>query len=782
MSLGSLIQTVELLWQAAAADLLRQGTVSSVAKAETAARRHVEESLFLALRGEPVESDLAEAVCRDRPPVDVLETVHQHLLSRKLEKGSDGTFSSRPSRSHRRRQGIYYTPDYIADYLAQRCLLPPQRAQRVRGRAGEGRVGIDVDVADWNVEAPPRILDPACGCGRFLRAAARQLQQQGRSATEIAASLHGCDLDAEAVVIARRMLQLVLAPNGTDPAAARAVAAALERNIAPGNALTTTSLPCDRGASSSSLPSEARGRVREGDNASRTSHRAGSKASRNGDANGDSNPPLPDPPPHSLRSLGTEEESSSSLQPPASSLTFDIILGNPPYRRELGTKALFDEIAATEFGHRYRAPRMDLWYYFLHRGIELLAPGGRLGFIVGAYWAGGAGAARLIRTLRETVHVDEVFGLDRLRVFPQVAGHHLMLVVSKPPSDEPTTVRIPLLDGGGDTDARPFVEGRAEVHSFTKSPDQLFRQDLLDLEPPAEALLGKLATLPTLGQLGRIRQGIAENPACVTKAVNARHGDPWRTGEGVFALSSEELESLQLPAGEQHLVRPYHDLCDLGRYDRIDDPSLHLIYSTRDTWPELEAFPVLAAHLARFRPIMEARRETRKGVRSWWHLHWPREARIWEQPKLIALQMAPRPSFVPAPQPTYTSFSTNVFLPGEGVGEHLNYFAALLNSQLLWKWFRHHAKRRGVGLEINGHVLARAPIRRIDFSSPEETRIHDRLVEFVDQMLDLASRQRGLTQPQVEAERRELDQRIDREVHGLYDLSDDDIATIEAAC
>lgn len=698
-----MIQIVELLWQATATDLLQRGTVPSVAEAETAARQHVEENLFLTLRGEAVESDLAEVVRTERPPIDVLETVHQHLLSRRLERRSDGALSSRPCRSHRRRQGIYYTPDYIADYLAQRCL------------------------ADWKEAVPPRILDPACGCGRFLLAAARQLLRQGRAATEIAASLHGCDLDAEAVVIARRMLQLVLAPSETTAPDARIIADALEKNIAPGNALTTAS-----------LPSEARGR---------------------------------------------EEMPSSSLQSPVSTLaTFDIILGNPPYHRELGTKAIFDEIAATEFGRRYRAPRMDLWYYFLHRGIELLGPNGRLGFVVGAYWAGGTGAARLIQTLREMVHVDEVFGLDRLRVFPQVAGHHLMLVVSKPPSNKPTTVRIPLLDGDADRDARPFVEGRAKVHSFTKLPAQLFRENLLDLEPPAETLLGKLSALPTLGQLGRIRQGIAENPACVTKAVNARHGDPWRTGEGVFALSSEELESLQLPVGEQHLVCPYHDLCDLGRYDRAEDPSLHLIYSTRDTWPELEAFPVLAAHLARFRPIMEARRETRKGVRSWWHLHWPREAQIWQQPKLIALQMAPRPSFVPAPEPTYTSFSTNVFLPGERVGEHPNYFAALLNSRLLWKWFRHHAKRRGVGLEINGHVLARAPIRRIDFGSPEETRIHDRLVEFVDRMLELARRRRLSPESQFEIEWRQLDQRIDREVYGLYDLSDGDIATIEAAC
>ena len=50
---------------------------------------------------------------------------------------------------------------------------------------------------------------------------------------------------------------------------------------------------------------------------------------------------------------------------------FDAVIGNPPYRRERDFKHLMDEIARTGFGQNYRAPRMDLWYYFVHRGLAL---------------------------------------------------------------------------------------------------------------------------------------------------------------------------------------------------------------------------------------------------------------------------------------------------------------------------------------------------------------------------------------------------------------------------
>ena len=84
-------------------------------------------------------------------------------------------------------------------------------------------------------------------------------------------------------------------------------------------------------------------------------------------------------------------------------------------------------------------------------------------------------------------------------------------------------------------------------------------------------------------------------------------------------------------------------------------------------------------------------------------------AELWTAAKIIALQMSPRPAVVPALGPAYVPFSANVFVPAAGTAEHLYYLAALLNSRVLWKWHLHHAKRRGVGLEINGHALAGRP-------------------------------------------------------------------------
>ena len=96
--------------------------------------------------------------------------------------------------------------------------------------------------------------------------------------------------------------------------------------------------------------------------------------------------------------------------------------------------------------------------------------------------------------------------------------------------------------------------------------------------------------------------------------------------------------------------------------------------------------------------------------------------------------------FVPVAEPTYVSFSVNVFVPAESTREHLNYITGILNSRLLWQWYRHHAKRRGIGLEINGHVLGATPVHMIDFSDRGQKDVHDKIVMLVDRMLILIKR------------------------------------------
>jgi hypothetical protein len=660
----------------------------------------------------------------------------------------------------RKAAGVYYTPGYIVDYIVKHTV-----GKHLEGRAPRHAAEL-------------KILDPACGSGSFLIGAYRYLLQWHREWYErhgperyaggrpprlcrgpagawrlttaerkriLLGSIYGVDIDPQAVEVTRLTLlwkALENEPRQTLGAHLRLLDepawSGLTGNIKCGNALL--------GPDSHKEPAaglRAEGRVGR------------------------------------AKAFDWNAEFPEILQKRDGG--FSAVIGNPPYRRELGYKQLLDEVAVTEFGRKYRSARMDLWYYFVHRGLELLKRGGFLSFIVNAYWITGTGARRLVQTLRDTTHLDEVFFLGKLRVFPGVSGRHMIIRVAK--SSAGATTRIKLVRPRSETEARPFVLGTSPVRVFEKTHRQLFRAGGIDLQPPADKVLSKLECHSPLTELGIVRQGIAENPASINKRTNGKYGNRWQTGEGVFVLRPEEIEELALPRAERKLLRPYHALCDIGRYRLAPQPSLVLIYSTRQTCPDIRPYPGIRRHLGRFRQIMEDRRETRKGANRWWHLHWPRDERLWRSSKILSVQMAARPSFVPSRGPAYVPFSINVFVPAEATQEHMDFICGLLNSRLMWKWYQHRAKMRGVGIEINGRVLGRTPIRRIDFFDPAQKARHDRIVELVRRILSLENQlkpaenthRKTLIQHEIDA----ADREIDRLVYGLYGLTDAEIADVE---
>jgi len=162
---------------------------------------------------------------------DVLGNIYEQYLShilRKTEKRAKLT----KSRVHRKKQGIYYTPTYIVDYIVRNTLGELLKDQKV------------------NVEKI-RVLDPACGSGSFLIKAFDVLNEYYlKNDKEYAQSqldlktgtiftkkvkilqnnIFGVDLDKQAVEIAQLNLLLKIAEKGHR-------LPLLEQNIKCGNSL-----------------------------------------------------------------------------------------------------------------------------------------------------------------------------------------------------------------------------------------------------------------------------------------------------------------------------------------------------------------------------------------------------------------------------------------------------------------------------------------------------------------------------------------------------------------
>ncbi|HCC59747.1 MAG: hypothetical protein A2402_02515 [Candidatus Staskawiczbacteria bacterium RIFOXYC1_FULL_37_43] len=128
-------------------------------------------------------------------PSDVLGAVYENYLSHRLSKSKKGTTVSKDA-SKRKEQGIYYTPNYIVDYIVKNALGPI--LEKCKSVQELKKI---------------KVLDPACGSGSFLIKAVDVIAEKYKSfgyreeellkRQIIDENIYGVDLDSQAVEITR---------------------------------------------------------------------------------------------------------------------------------------------------------------------------------------------------------------------------------------------------------------------------------------------------------------------------------------------------------------------------------------------------------------------------------------------------------------------------------------------------------------------------------------------------------------------------------------------------
>ncbi|UCC20053.1 MAG: N-6 DNA methylase [Promethearchaeota archaeon] len=112
---------------------------------------------------------------------------------------------------------------------------------------------------------------------------------------------------------------------------------------------------------------------------------------------------------------------------------FDLIIGNPPYLGQNYNAPVFqDYIKKFPFCEKYFVGNMDLFYFFIHLGIEKLRPGGILTFITTNYWitkSKKTGIKLLKPHLLEECFLLQYIDLAHLHIFKGAKGQHNCIFV-----------------------------------------------------------------------------------------------------------------------------------------------------------------------------------------------------------------------------------------------------------------------------------------------------------------------------------------------------------------
>ena len=643
---------------------------------------------------------------------------------------------------NKKKGGIYYTPKWVTDYVVRQTI----------NRFTEEHTPNEV----LNM----RVLDPACGSGSFLIRAYDELLSYHAKLKKKAVgdlswsertdilkrNIFGVDLDPQAVEIARlNLLIRALAKRDQLPP--------LGNNIQCGNSLIF-------------------GKDEELEALAKT--------------------------------LGTNIKALSPFnwneRFPESKKAggFDVVIGNPPYVMELRDNSdVFRPLKASPLGAKYYEAKMDIFYFFIEHGIDLLKPGGYLGYIVQQYWLSRAHAS----TLRKKIFAETcplvLVDFDDYQVFENAPGqHNLITVLRKGKVAHDKTLVLALKHGD-------FKERAIEMAlAFAVDEQDVFDAMVVETAQIYDPINDKVylvsnAVSKLLDYLtkdsfnlgdGEVQQGLVTPQHCLTAKAREElpHPGKHQVGEGIFVLTKSEARALQLTALERKLLHPFHYAYEIDRF--YHDPQIRqfVIYTPAQTAKDIESnpakYPNIRAHLDTYQAVITSDRKP-------YGIHRARQPEWFEDPaKIVAVRKTMYPKFAVVPEAWYGDQAVLIIRLTEHHDISPHYAAAVLNSKVAHFWL-YQQKRQGTQLQVDKEVLLHFPFPQVDMTNKKDRAIHDDIVALADKLTLHQAELRAVQTNEadifgekakgIQADIDKVLGQLNAKVYKLYGLSSQESATIE---
>lgn len=441
---------------------------------------------------------------------------------------------------------------------------------------------------------------------------------------------------------------------------------------------------------------------------------------------------------------------------------FDIIITNPPYLKERDNKEVFRKVMNSDFGKKHHQGKMDYWFYFLHKGIDVSKKGTIICFISSRYWLNSTGSKKLIQRIQNELSFLIFLDIGKLKVFDDVAGQHMVAVYAR--------------DKNIDNFVYKKLENNLDDIGESRGTDNLKLEILCNrsvfsenLEIVLDSRNLNISNVVNLGTVCDISQGVVEAPDKLTKKQlrKSRRID-LQPGTGVFVLSKDELAHLNLTSKEKDIIRKYLDPTDVFKYGIKPGSMKYLIYTDKTVRKQISTdkkFINLKTHLDNLKKFITSSNGP-------YGLHRPRNIKYFIEPKIVSKNMFVDNDFAYDEDGYFAGFSFSLLIQRDNNFD-LKYILSILNSKLALFWFYRNGKRRGAGVDIGVGKLRSFPIKDIPLSSQRA------LISIVNKILYITKDIDYLQNASKRAEVNKLEDQIDSKVYELYGLTGEEIAFIE---
>ncbi len=599
--------------------------------------------------------------------------------------------------SKRKKDGIFYTPEYITDYICRNTIIPYL--------SNKGVNNVDDLITEYydsvglleekfkNI----KILDPACGSGAFLIKAVDVLLEihkriidlkelKGNFETNIKISknqkekhlslvkwseesavrdiilnnIYGVDLNEESVEITKLSLFLKMAKRDQK-------LVNLSSNIKCGNSLIDDS------------------------------EVAGDKA-----FNWQQNFP-------NIFANGG----------------FDVIIGNPPYVKEFISTKPFEEIKkSNSWIKEFYEGKMDLWYFFVSLGINLLKINGNISYIAPNNWITNAGAKKMRNNLLKNLQIRKYIDFNNYKNFEEAGIQTMIFILNKNTNSNYNLRYKKVNNENNENKIVDFLNSEQNFINIEFNNSNFFDKDInFSYGNTSNVLQHILTNKNFVLTKDEIINGIHPHYDFVNKRILEEHmSEDIKIGEGIFGLSHNEKNNCNFLPNELKIIKPYYTTEELHRYFAEDKNKLWIIYAKSDMNSKIESYPNIKKHLDKFSNVITSDNKP-------YGLHRARKEDFFVGEKIIARRKCDeQPIFTFSDQDCYVS-ATFYLIKSQRI--NMKYLITLFNSKLIAFWLKNMGKMQGNNYQLDKDPLLNIPIKQISLEQQKP------FIEKADLMLSL---------------------------------------------
>ncbi len=449
---------------------------------------------------------------------------------------------------------------------------------------------------------------------------------------------------------------------------------------------------------------------------------------------------------------------------------FDIVIANPPYIKEYTDRKAFNGLRRSS----YYQGKMDLWYFFGSISLDLLHENGVECFIATNNWVSNAGASKFRNKVIEESKIIKYIDFGNYKIFEAADIQTMVFLLQKNKEDQLYTVQYSKLldDKVSNTFLDIFLNTKKLDDKFVKYDVNFNRSDFKDsfisfLEPEILNILNKIKSQDVIYlKNDDVANGIHPHHSVVSRKMLKVLVGQFIVGDGIFLLTKEEKNRLNLNENERELLKPVYTSKELGRYCGGNSKNFYWIIYTCSKFKNkkaIEPYLNIKKHLDKFQEVITSDNKP-------YGLHRSREEKFFTGKKIMSLRKCEKPTF------TYTDYDCYVLAEYYVIKTNvvaLKYLIALLNSKLVEFWLFYKGKRQGNIYQIDKEPLINIPIKKATVQEQKP------FINLVNEIFAIAKSEDYPEDSLKKTKMKKYENQIDQLIYKLYDLADEEIEIIE---